>query len=88
MKQHVKTGEDVISATKTVTPAFGSSATIDAATYEQEINIIKNKQNTLCLAISDQRRHLFSISLNNLLNANGRNYVVILEWTTSFGHQL
>ena len=49
MKQHLKTEEDVISATKTVTPAFVSSATIDAATSEQEISKIKNKQNTLCL---------------------------------------
>ena len=48
VKQHLKTEEDVISATKTVTPAFVSSATIDATT-EQEINKIKNKQNTLCL---------------------------------------
>ena len=38
VKQHLKTEEDVISATKAVTPAFVSSATIDAATSEQEIN--------------------------------------------------
>ena len=38
VKQHLKTEEDVISATKTVTPAFVSSATIDAATSEQEID--------------------------------------------------
>ncbi len=38
VKQHLKTEQDVISATKTVTPAFVSSATIDAATSEQEIN--------------------------------------------------
>ena len=49
MKQHLKTEEDVISAIKTVTSAFVSSATIDAAASEQEINKIKNKQNTLCL---------------------------------------
>ena len=49
VKQHLKTEEDVISATKTVSPAFVSSATIDVATSEQEINKIKNKQNTLCL---------------------------------------
>ena len=49
VKQHLKTEEDVISATKTVTPAVVSSATINAATSEQEINKIKNKQNTLCL---------------------------------------
>ena len=40
---------DVISATKAVTPEFVTSATIDAATSEQEINKIKNKQNTLGL---------------------------------------
>ena len=50
VKQHLKTEEDVNSATKTVTPAFVSSATIDAATSEQEINKIKSKQkNTLGL---------------------------------------
>ena len=38
MKQHLKTEEDVISETKTVAPAFVSSATIEAATSEQEIN--------------------------------------------------
>ena len=35
---------DVISAIKAVNPAFVSSATIYAATSEQEINTIKNKQ--------------------------------------------
>ncbi len=44
VKQHLKTEEDVISATKTVTPAFVSSATIYAATSEHEINQTKNKQ--------------------------------------------
>ena len=44
VKQHLKTEEDVISATKAVTLAFVSSATIDTATSEQET---KNKQNTL-----------------------------------------
>ena len=38
---------NVISATKTVSPAFVSSATIDTATSEQEINKIKNKQNII-----------------------------------------
>ena len=38
VKQHLKTEEDVNSETKTVTPAFFSSGTIDAATSEQEIN--------------------------------------------------
>ena len=49
VKQHLKTEKDVISATKTVTPAFVSSATIDTARSEQEINKIKNNksQNTL-----------------------------------------
>ena len=41
---HLKPHIDVISAIKAVTPAFVSSATIDAATSEQEINTIKNKQ--------------------------------------------
>ena len=40
-KQHLKTEEDVISATKTVTPAYVSS--IYAATSEQEITKPKNK---------------------------------------------
>ena len=35
---------DVISATKAVTPEFVSSATIDAATSEQEINKIKTNK--------------------------------------------
>ena len=35
---HLRPHIDVISATKAVTPEFVSSATIDAATSEQEIN--------------------------------------------------
>ena len=58
-----------------VTPESVSSATIDAATSEQEINQIKNKQNTLglgcithChLSLIDGGLYL-SISLNNLVN--------------------
>ena len=38
---HLRPHIDVISATKAVTPEFVSSATIDAATSEQEINTIK-----------------------------------------------
>ena len=44
MPSHLRPHVDVISATKAVTPAFVSSATFDAATSEQEINTIKNKQ--------------------------------------------
>ena len=62
---HLRPHIDVISATKAVTPEFVSSATIDAATSEQEINKIKNKQKTLGLGcslslivISDRRRPL------------------------------
>ena len=43
VKQHLKTEEDVISATF----AFVSSATFDAGTSEQEINKIKNKQHIM-----------------------------------------
>ena len=46
---HLRPHIDAISATKAVTPEFVSSATIDAATSEQEINTIKNKQNTLAI---------------------------------------
>ena len=81
MPPHLRPHIDVISARKAVTPAFVSSAT-----PEQEINKIKNKQNTLgCitrghLSLIDGAVYL-SILLNNFLNfedthANGRKYVV------------
>ena len=66
VKQHLRTGEDVISATKTVT----------TSTSEREINKIRNKQNTLGLrytlyhslsSLIDGGLYL-SISLENLLN--------------------
>ena len=51
----------MISATKTVTPAFVSSATIDAATSEQEINKTKTSKHIrprMSSDISDRRRPL------------------------------
>ena len=79
-----------ISATKAATPAFVSSATIDAATSEQEINKIKNKQNTL--GSMPRMYHSLSSLIDGGLYflfheriywtlktyANGRNYVVII----------
>ena len=41
---HLRPHINVTSATKAVTPAFVSSATIDAATSEQKINTIKTNK--------------------------------------------
>ena len=71
---HLRPHIDVISATKTVIPEFVSSATIDAATSEQEINKIKNKQNTLGLGFITHC-HLWSTEASIFL------FHQIIYWT-------